>query len=156
MLIYLGKSDLFGGDVDNWLFFLPKQEYIDDDVIHIQQHEQGTQVDQDVARFLGVHQEYKLLDDSVTLTQTGLIKQIVIALGVGNEPIKSMRAEQEPLVMDYDGNPPNTTYIYANVIGMLLQYLLSHLCLDITYAMNQCARYVHCTQQSHELALEHI
>jgi hypothetical protein len=38
----------------------------------------------------------------------------------------------------------------------MLQYLHAHSHPDITYAVSQCARYVHCTKRSHEIALEHI
>jgi hypothetical protein len=106
--------------MDDTLFFSPKQEYIDE-VIHCLQHEQGMdlEVEQDVARFLGVHLECSSLDGSVTLTQTGLIKQIIDSLGVGNDPIKVTPAKRELLVLDQDGNPPNATYSYASVIGMI-------------------------------------
>jgi hypothetical protein len=142
--------------VDDTLFFSPKQEYIDE-VIHRLQDEHGMEleVEQDVAGFLGVHLERNHSDGSVTLTQTGLIKRIIDALGVGNAPVKTTPAKREPLIMDHDGDPPNATYSYASVVGML-QYLHSHLRPDITYAVSQCARFVHCTRCSHEIALEHI
>ena len=38
----------------------------------------------------------------------------------------------------------------------MLQYLHSHSRPDITFAVSQCARYVHGTRRSHEIALEHL
>ena len=38
----------------------------------------------------------------------------------------------------------------------MLQYLQGHSRPDITYAVSQCARFVHSPRRSHEIALEHI
>ena len=57
--------------------------------------------------------------------------------------------------MDADGDPPDGTYSYASVVGML-QYLQAHSRPDITFAVSQCARYVHRTRRSHEIAIERI
>jgi hypothetical protein len=59
------------------------------------------------------------------------------------------------LTKDLDGDPPNSTYNYASVVGML-QYLQAHSRPDITFAVSQCARYIHGTRRSHEEALERI
>jgi hypothetical protein len=142
--------------VDDTLFFSPKQEFIDAVITKLQdEHGMDLEVEQDVAGFLGVHLDRDSSTGHIKLTQIGLTKRIIEALGVGNEPIKATPARREPLVMDRDGDPPNGTYSYASVIGML-QYLHSHSRPDITYAVSQCARYVHCTRRSHEIALEHI
>ena len=60
-----------------------------------------------------------------------------------------------PLVKDEDGDPPNGVFNYASVVGML-QYLQAHTRPDITYAVSQCARFVHSPRRSHEKALERI
>jgi len=57
--------------------------------------------------------------------------------------------------MDADDDPPNALYSYASVVGML-QYLQAHSRPDLTYAVSQCARFVHNTKRSHEEALERI
>jgi hypothetical protein len=59
------------------------------------------------------------------------------------------------LVKDEDGDPPDGTYSYASVIGML-QYLKGHSRPDLTFAVSQCARFMHGTRRSHEEALERI
>jgi hypothetical protein len=104
---------------------------------------------------LGVHIERDERKGIVTLAQTGLIRRIVAALGLENEPKSKTPAAAEPLVKDVDGDPPNGTYSYASVIGML-QYLQAHSRPDITFAVSQCARYVHGTRRSHEVALERL
>jgi hypothetical protein len=58
------------------------------------------EVEQDVAGFLGVHLERDMRDGTIKLTQSGLTKRIVDALGVANEPIKATPAKKEPLVME--------------------------------------------------------
>jgi hypothetical protein len=142
--------------IDDTLFFSPKQEYIDQviDKLHHEQ-EMDLEVEQDVAGFLGVHLDHDPSTGCIKLTQTGLIKHIIDTLGVGDDPIKLTPSRREPLVMDKDGDAPNGTYGYPSVVGML-QYLHAHSRPDITYAVSQCARYVHCTKRSHEIALEHI
>jgi hypothetical protein len=59
------------------------------------------------------------------------------------------------LIKDADGDPPNATYGYSSVIGML-QYLQGHSRPDITFSVSQCARFIHQTKRSHEEALERI
>jgi hypothetical protein len=142
--------------VDDTLFFSPKQEFIDDVIRRLQhEHNLDLEVEQDVAGFLGIHLDRDPTSGHIKLTQIGLIKRIIAMLGVQNDSVKSTPAKREPLVMDRDGDPPNATYNYASVVGML-QYLQAHSRPDITYAVSQCARYVHCPKRSHELALEHI
>jgi hypothetical protein len=53
------------------------------------------------------------------LTQVGLIKRIISALGIEHEPICHTPALEKPLTKDLDGNPPDCSFNYASVIGML-------------------------------------
>jgi hypothetical protein len=94
-------------------------------------------------------------DGSIKLTQVGLIKRIIDALDLHNKPRKKTPAAAEPLVKDEDGDPPDGKYSYASVVGML-QYLQAHSRPDISFAVSQCARYVHQTRRSHEIAIERI
>jgi hypothetical protein len=79
----------------------------------------------------------------------------VEALNVGAQPHKFTPALKNPLVRDENGEPPNGAYNYASVIGML-QYLQGHSRPDITFAVSQCARFVHSPHRSHEIKLERI
>ena len=141
--------------VDDTLFYASKQEYIDEVIQRLRDAKMDLEVEGTVAGFLGVHIDRNTTDGTVTLSQVGLIKRIVEALEVGQLPIKYTPATAEPLVKDTDGESPNGTYSYASVIGML-QYLHSHSRPDITFAVSQCARFIHNTRRSHEIALEHI
>jgi hypothetical protein len=111
--------------------------------------------EEDVAGFLGVHIERDDTKGTIKLTQKGLIKRIIETLEIDHLHGKDTPAAAEPLVMDADGEPPDGTYSYPSVVGML-QYLQAHSRPDITYAVSQCARYTHRTRRSHERAIERI
>jgi hypothetical protein len=64
------------------------------------------EVEGTVAGFLGVHIDRNATNGTVTLSQVGLIKRIVEALEVTQQPIKHTPATAEPLVKDTDGDPP--------------------------------------------------
>ena len=63
----------------------------------------------------------------ITLTQTGLAKRVVTALGLDDKYSRSSPtpAECAPLPKDIDGEPPSGMINYASVVGMLL-YLSGH------------------------------
>jgi hypothetical protein len=113
------------------------------------------EVEDSVAGFLGVHIEHNNIDNTIKLTQQGLAKRIVDALNLSNRARKLTPAGSIPLVKDNDGDPPNGAYNYASVVGML-QYLQGHSRPDITFAVSQCARFVHSPKRLHEEALERI
>ena len=77
------------------------------------------------------------------------------ALNISELRRKYTPATSEPLTKDTFGDPPNSTYNYASIVGML-QYLRGHSRQDITYAFSQCARFTHFPRRSHEMALERI
>ena len=90
----------------------------------------------------------------VTLTQEGLAKRIVSALGCDDLPAVSTPAD-DVLGKDEDGEPPCCTFNYASVIGMLW-YLYGHSRPDIGFAVSQAARFSFAPRRSHELALIRI
>jgi hypothetical protein len=141
--------------VDDTLFYSPKPEYIDDVIRQLRERDMDLEEEGNVAGFLGVHLERNEKDGSIKLTQVGLIKRIIDALDLHNKPRKKTPAAAEPLVKDEDGDPPDGKYSYASVVGML-QYLQAHSRPDISFAVSQCARYVHQTRRSHEIAIERI
>jgi hypothetical protein len=141
--------------VDDTLFYSPKPEYIDEVIQKLRDAEMDLEEEGSVAGFLGVHIECNEKDGSIKLTQKGLIKRIIEGLNIQHLPIKHTPAAAEPLVLDADGDPPNATYSYPSVVGML-QYLQAHSRPDITFAVSQCARFTHRTRRSHEVAVERI
>ena len=102
-----------------------------------------------------VHIEKSERDQSVKLTQKGLIKRIIEALNIEQLPRKDTPALRAPLTKDLDGDPADGSHNYASAMGML-QCLQNHSRPDITCAVSLCARFTHNPKRSHEMALEHI
>jgi hypothetical protein len=113
------------------------------------------EVEDSVAGFLGVHIERNQSDGSIKLTQVGLIKRIIGALGIESEHAVQTPTTSIPLTKDSDGEPPDCSFSYPSVIGML-GYLQSNSRPDITYAVSSAARFTHHPKRSHEDALKRI
>lgn len=156
-------------DVDPCLFISEKViclTYVDDTLLYAKdmkdidevlrrltdEQEMALEIEDDVAGFLGV--QIKRHKDHVSLTQTGLIDRIIEALGVEDLPGVTTPAE-DVLGKDEGGDPPNCTFSYASVIGMLW-YLHGHSRPDIGFAVSQAARFAFSPRRSHELALIRI
>jgi len=71
-----------------------------------------------------------------------LIERIISTLNIHHLPAKKTPAAAEPLVLDADGDPPDGTYSYPSVFGML-QYLQAHSHPDIMFAVSSCAQFSH-------------
>ena len=91
------------------------------------------------------------------MKQTGLIDRIVEALGLDSKlsTSKWTPAKATPLSHDKDSEPPQGSFSYSSVVGMLL-YMSGHLRPDIAYAVNCCAYYMFNPHLSHEKALKRI
>ena len=141
--------------VDDTLLFARSMKDIDD-VLHKLEHEQnmGLEVEDDVAGFLGVHMARDEESGTVTLTQRGLIDKIVEALGCQDLPPVSTPADLT-LGRDEDGDPPNCTFSYPSVIGMLW-CVYGHSRPDLGFAISQAAGHAFQPKRSHELALIRI
>jgi Reverse transcriptase (RNA-dependent DNA polymerase) len=144
--------------VDDTLFFLPRKENIDQVIQKLKVDRQmDLEIESDVSGFLGVHVERDRTTGSITLTQCGLIKQIVNMLNVGSFPSVRTPASPKTTLPSHklDGDPPQGLYSYPSVIGMLL-YLANHTRPNISSAVAQCAQYNHSPKLQHEQALERI
>lgn len=143
--------------VDDSIFFAKDEKDIDDLIAKLRARKVEVEVeDQDVAGYLGVKVHKNLKDGSVKLSQPGLLKRILEALDLGDQPITETPAVPNvALGSDPDGPGPQGTFSYASVVGML-QYLQAHSRPDIAFAVSQCARHVHSPKRSHEVALEYI
>jgi Reverse transcriptase (RNA-dependent DNA polymerase) len=141
--------------VDDTLLWSPKSEWIDEAVARLERTGMALEVEESVAGFLGVLIERNQADGSIKLTQVGLIKRIISALGIENEPAVHTPSTTVPLTKDLDGDPPDGSFNYASVIGML-GYLQSNSRPDITFAVSSAARFTHFPRRSHEEALKRI
>jgi hypothetical protein len=139
--------------VDDTLFYAQTKEDIAT-VITGLQTEMELEEEDDVAGFLGVHIERRP-DGTIHLTQKGLIDRVIKALNIGDLPPKRTPAEHGCLGKDELGDPPDSTFSYPSVIGMI-GYLHGHSRPDITFAVSQCARFTHSPRRSHEKALIRI
>ena len=74
---------------------------------------------------------------------------------VNETTTKKSPAERQPLTKDEDGEPPQETFSYASIVGMLL-YLSGHTRPDLSYSVSQVARFMFAPKRSHELALKRI
>lgn len=140
--------------VDDTLLFARNQSDIEEVITKLRELGMLLEKEDNVAGFLGVHIE-RSNDGTIHLTQKGLIKRIIDALNVEQLSPTRIPAKRGVLPKDTDGDPPNGTFNYASVVGML-QYLQAHSRPDITFAVSQCARYTFSPKQSHEEALVRI
>ena len=140
--------------VDDCLFFGKEQSHIDAAINRITETGMVLEVENDAAGFLGVNIN-RLEDGTIELTQPGLANKIVEALGMQDANPKSTPAPIEPLGRDINGAPFSQEFNYASIVGMLM-YLCMHSRPDISFAVNQCARYTHHPTQKHATYLKRI
>jgi hypothetical protein len=88
------------------------------------------------------------------MTSTGLIQRNLAVLNIADYITKDTHVEHRCLPIDNYGDPPQVTYSYPRVIGMIVY--LGHAHPDTGFATSQCARFTHNTRWSHEKALEII
>ena len=91
----------------------------------------------DMAGFLGVLVERNNKPNSFTLTQTGLVDQIIESLGLEGGNGKRTPAEIGALPADKEGEQCNESFNYASVVGML-SYLSGHTRPELEFAVHQC------------------
>jgi len=107
-----------------------------------------------LADYLGIHFETKE-DGSFEATQTGLVDKIIAAAGLIDCNPSEMPTAQLPIGRDAEGESYCEDWEYNSIIGML-QYLQQHTRPDITYAVNQCARFSSDPKESHAKAVKRI
>lgn len=140
--------------VDDCLFFALDDEQIQSVIVGLRKNDFILDRESDVAGFLGIDLRRKE-DGTIELLQIGLIDRIVNAMGLQDANGKDTPAEVKPLVRDEGGDLRTEDWNYASVVGMLL-YLSNNSRPDLTYAVNQCARYSRDPRKSHEQALKRI
>lgn len=138
--------------VDDTLLYAKNEKDIDEVLEHLRTKEKLTlEEESTVAGFLGVDIKRNTDDGTITMTQTGLIDRILEALHVEElDPVATPC--EEVLGKDEDGDPPDCSFNYASVIGMIW-YLYAHSRPDIGMAVSQAARFSFSPKRSHELAL---
>ena len=105
--------------------------------------------------FLGIRFERNSVDNTITLTQKGLIKKIIEATGMEDCNPNWVPASQLSLGIDPDGPPMSESWSYPSIVGMLL-YLSTNTRPDISFAVSQVARFNHSPKRSHATAIKTI
>ena len=78
-------------------------------------------------------------NDTITMTQTGLIDRITTAMGLDDASTKATPTKLGTFPKDLKESLYNFDFNCASVVGMLL-YLEAHTILVISFAVNQCSR----------------
>ena len=124
--LFIGSRVMAVAFVDDILFWSTDQAYINE--LGSKLREQGLLLEQedDAAGYLGVKMT-KTVDGHIKMKQTGLIDRVVEALGLDSKlsTSKWTPAKATPLSHDKDSEPPQGSFSYSSVIGMLL-YLSGH------------------------------
>ena len=105
------------------------------------------------SKFLGINFDFK--NNTVHMTQTGLIDRIAAATGLTNSNPNHTPTHQEALGKDINGPTMTDTWSYRSVVGMLL-YLSTNTRPDIAFAVSQVARFSNNPKQSHATAVKTI
>jgi Reverse transcriptase (RNA-dependent DNA polymerase). len=148
--------------VDDCILFHRNEKVIDSTIDSLQNTKSGElatfliQVESDYAGFLGID-IHKRDDGTLELKQTGLIQRILRALNLHSDDVTTRLepASKEPLGKDENGPPRQESWSYPSLIGMLL-YLSGNSRPELTFAVNQCARFNHCPRLRHEQAVKRI
>ena len=128
--------------MDDCLFFAETYEVIDEAVQQLRDAELDLIVEEDVTGFLSISMEDQP-SGSIQLTQKGLIYRTLNVLNLlPGSHTKKTPLEYGALTTMENDDECAETWNYASVVGMLM-YLSLNSCPNITFAVNQCARFMH-------------
>ncbi len=143
--------------VDDLLFWSPKEEYIYEFGECLCAEEVELEEEGDAAGFLGVQLHRNNTTGYIHMTQEGLTKRVIEALGLDMDQTnaKGTPAECKPLVKDENREPQQDTFNYASVVGMLL-YLSGHTRPGLAFSVSQVAQFMFNPKHSHVIAIKRI
>ena len=155
--LFIGSNIIVIVYVDDILLYARDMSTIDTLIAQLKKGKIWIRKEGSTEGFLGVDISDRKDDGSFTLTQTGLIKRVIEALGLHAEwtGAKETPADVAALPQDKDGTPADPLVNYSSVVGMLL-YLSGHSRPDIAFAVHQCARYTFQPTTKHVTALKRI
>ncbi len=137
--LFLSSSMSVTVYVDDLLIFAKTDTLIDAFIASMQQEDIHLRKEGTAEGYLGV--DIKLVDGKIHLTQSGLCKRVIKALGLNKHSTNCKTpAESSPLPKDTGGELASGLINYSSVVGMLL-YLSGHTHPDISFAVHQCAQY---------------
>jgi hypothetical protein len=125
--------------VDDCLFFSPDSATIDNVISSLSQtfklKDEG-----DISAFLGIQITKNKSEKSISLTQPGLMEQIIHEGGIKPSSNGKDTPVDSILHLDKEGPERNETWNYRSIIGKL-NYLANNTRPDISMAVHQCARF---------------
>ena len=152
--LFLGNGLLVITYVDDILIYGRTQEEIDNLITNLKKDNLALRKEGTAEGYLGLSVSHD--GTKTTLSQPGLTKRIVEALGLSSKFSTSCStpAESAALPRDMDGEPATGIFNYKSVVGMM--HYLNHTRPDCAFAIHQCARYTFEPKKSHEVAMKCI
>jgi Reverse transcriptase (RNA-dependent DNA polymerase) len=105
-----------------------------------------------IENFLGIKIYHNLATDgtvTITMTQPGLINQILEDVGLVSNKVMQKKTAREVLHTHSEAAPFDTTWNYRSIIGKL-NFLAQSTCPDISMAVHMCAWFVNDPNQIHQ------
>ena len=109
----------------------------------------------DFSAYLGIKFQRNLKNNTITMTQPGLIKKVIEATGVELCSANKTPTSQTALGSDPEGSPIKETWKYSSVVGML-PYISTNTRPDLDFAVSQVAWLNSNCKQSHASAVKMI
>jgi hypothetical protein len=140
--------------VDDLGLQVPQKHIIDDLIESLEKR--GFQLTREgsFSEYLGIQYD-RLSDDSILMSQSGLIQKIIESAGMQECNPNRTPAVREALGSDPEGAMMDDSWNYRSIVGMLL-YLATNTRPDIAYAVSQVARFSHNPRKSHATGVKTI
>ena len=141
--------------VDDCGVAAPNQKDINDFMEQLNKDGFELTQDGDFGQYLGIKFNVNSWDNTITMTQPGLIQKVIEAMGMSDCNANHTPAAQVCLGSDVDGPPMKEKWSYTSLVGMLL-YLLTNTRPDIAYAVSQVVHFGSNPKQSHASTIKMI
>jgi hypothetical protein len=113
----------------------------------------------DIENFLGINISNRVESDgsvTITMTQTGLIDQILEDVGIVGDKVKTKRTPAKEVLQPHPNAAPfDAPWQYRSVIGKL-NFLAQNTRPDIAMAVHMCAQFVTKPNRVHQDAVKHL
>jgi len=140
--------------VNDCLLFAPSKSPIDQVILTLSKT-YNLQDEGDVSAYLGVQVTKDSDHGTITLTQPGLIEQVIKDVGLTDFSKGKETPADSVLHADKDGAPRHESWNYRSMIGKL-NYIANNTRPDINMAVHQCAHFCVNPRAIHKLAVKRI
>ena len=139
--------------VDDCGVAAPNQKHIDDFVEWLNKAGFELTQDSEFGEYLRIKFNMNSQDNTITMTQPGLIQKVIEAAGLSDCNPNRTPAAQVCLGSDEDGPPMKEKWSYPSFVGMLV-YMSTNTRLDIAYAVSQVVHFGSNPMQSHASTIQ--